>query len=98
GHATRKDALCLLAGIVSAPKDIAPEAWEAFQRDSVGWLQGKYGKALRTVIAHHDESHPHLHFYVIPEAGNRFESVHQGRLAAAEVKAQGGVKGLQNQA
>ncbi|NON50079.1 hypothetical protein G9Q06_28215, partial [Klebsiella pneumoniae] len=46
GHATRKDALCLLAGIVSAPKDIAPEAWEAFQRDSVGWLQGKYGKAL----------------------------------------------------
>lgn len=98
GHVTRKDALCLLAGIVSAPKDISPEAWDAFQRDSVQWLKDKYGPALRTVIAHHDESHPHLHFYAVPELGQRFESVHQGRLAAAQVKAEGGVKGLQNQA
>lgn len=98
GHAMRKDALCLLAGVVSAPQDITPEAWSAFQRDSVEWLQAKYGKALRTVIAHHDESHPHLHFYVIPELGQRFETVHQGRQAAAQVKAEGGVKGLQNQA
>lgn len=98
GHATRKDALCLLAGVVSAPKDITPEAWEAFQRDSVGWLKAKYGAALRTVIAHHDESHPHLHFYVVPELGQRFETVHQGREAAAQAKAEGGVKGLQNQA
>ena len=98
GHATRKDALCLAAGIVSAPKDITPEAWSAFQADSVKWLQAKYGAALRTVIAHHDESHPHLHFYVVPELGQRFETVHQGRAASALVKAQGGVKGLQNQA
>jgi hypothetical protein len=98
GHATRKDALCLAAGIVSAPKDISPEAWQAFEKASVEWLKAKYGAALRTVIAHHDESHPHLHFYVVPELGQRFETVHQGRAAAAEVKAQGGVKGLQNQA
>lgn len=98
GHATRKDALCLLAGIVSAPKDITPEAWEAFQRDSVGWLKAKYGNSLRAVIAHHDESHPHLHFYCVPELGQRFETIHQGREAAAQVKAEGGVKGLQNQA
>lgn len=98
GHATRKDALCLAAGVVSAPKDITPEAWSAFQADSVKWLQAKYGAALRTVIAHHDESHPHLHFYVVPELGQRFETVHQGRAASALVKAQGGVKGLQNQA
>lgn len=98
GHALRKDALCLLAGIVSAPKDITSEAWDAFQKDSVEWLKDKYGAALRTVVAHHDESHPHLHFYVVPELGQRFESVHQGRMAAAKVKAQGGLKGLQNQA
>ena len=98
GHAVRKDALCLLAGVVSAPKDIAPEAWEAFQKDSLEWLKAKYGAALRTVIAHHDESHPHLHFYCVPEHGKRFESVHQGRAASAEVAAAGGVKGLQNQA
>lgn len=98
GHAMRKDALCLAAGIVSAPKDITPEAWDAFQRDSVQWLKDKYGPALRTVIAHHDESHPHLHFYAVPEPGQRFESIHQGRQAAAQVKAEGGLKGLQNQA
>lgn len=98
GHVMRKDALCLAAGIVSAPKDITPEAWDAFQRDSVKWLKDKYGATLRTVIAHHDESHPHLHFYVVPELGQRFETVHQGRAAAALVKAEGGVKGLQNQA
>jgi hypothetical protein len=98
GHATRKDALCLAAGIVSAPKDISPEAWAAFEKDSVEWLKAKYGGALRTVIAHHDESHPHLHFYVVPEHGQRFETVHQGRAAAAQAKAEGGVKGLQNQA
>jgi hypothetical protein len=98
GHALRKDALCLLAGIVSAPKDITPQAWQAFETDSVKWLKDKYGAALRTVVAHHDESHPHLHFYVVPELGQRFESVHQGREAAALVKAQGGLKGLQNQA
>ncbi len=98
GHAVRKDALCLLAGVVSAPKDIAPEAWEAFQKDSLEWLQAKYGKALRTVIAHHDESHPHLHFYCVPELGQRFDTIHQGRAASAEVAAAGGVKGLQNQA
>lgn len=98
GHATRKDALCLLAGIVSAPKDVTPEAWSAFQRDSVQWLQDKYGTSLRTVVAHHDESHPHLHFYVIPELGQRFDTIHQGRAASAEVAAAGGVKGLQNQA
>ena len=98
GHATRKDALCLAAGVVSAPKDISQEAWSAFEKASVEWLKDKYGAALRTVIAHHDESHPHLHFYVVPELGQRFESVHQGRAAAAMVKAEGGVKGLQNQA
>ncbi len=98
GHATRKDALCLAAGVVSAPKDITPEAWEEFQRDSMKWLKDKYGATLRTVIAHHDESHPHLHFYIVPELGQRFETIHQGRAAAALVKAEGGVKGLQNQA
>tara|TARA_R110002049_G_C9138172_1_gene559413 strand:- start:1007 stop:2437 length:1431 start_codon:yes stop_codon:yes gene_type:complete len=98
GHAMRKDALCLLAGVVSAPNEITPEAWQSFEKDSVEWLKKKYGPALRTVIAHHDESHPHLHFYVVPEAGKRFETIHQGRAASAESKAIGEVKGIQNQA
>lgn len=98
GRKLRKDALCLVAGIVSAPNDIAPEAWEAFKRDSLAWLKTKYGDSLRTVIEHVDESHPHLHFYCVPQPGQRFESVHEGKAAAAESKALGQAKGLQNQA
>jgi len=51
------------------------------------------------VIAHHDESHPHLHFYVVPEPGQRFETIHQGKAAAAAAKQQPGTKkGGENQA
>jgi hypothetical protein len=98
GRKLRKDALCLAAGIVSAPNDIDPQAWEAFKRDSLQWLKNKYGDNLRTVIEHVDESHPHLHFYCVPQPGQRFETVHEGKAAAAESKALGQAKGLQNQA
>lgn len=98
GRKLRKDALCLAAGVVSAPHDIEPEAWASFKAGALDWLKAKYGDDLRTVIEHTDESHPHLHFYCVPQPGQRFESVHQGKAAAAAVKAEGGAKGLQNQA
>jgi len=98
GRKLRKDALCLAAGVVSAPHDIEPEAWASFKAGALDWLKAKYGDDLRTVIEHTDESHPHLHFYCVPQHGQRFESVHQGKAAAAAVKAEGGAKGLQNQA
>lgn len=98
GRRLRKDALCLAAGVVSAPHDIEPAAWEAFKGDALEWLKGKYGERLQTVIEHTDESHPHLHFYAVPLPGERFEAVHQGKAAAADAKAEGKAKGLQNQA
>lgn len=98
GRKLRKDALCLVAGVVSMPDDTTPEAWETFRADAVGHLQQKYGDRLQTVIEHTDESHPHLHFYVVPRLGEHFETIHQGKLAAAESKRAGGLKGAQNQA
>lgn len=98
GRKTRKDALCLLAGVVSAPAEIGPERWETFKADTLDWLKKKYGSSLRSVIEHTDEAHPHLHFYAVPELGQRFETVHEGRLASAEAKAQGLKKGAQNSA
>lgn len=96
GRKIRKDGLCLLAGVISAPSDI--KNWDKFKNESVAYLQNKYGDCLKTVIEHTDESHPHLHFYVIPELGEKFETVHEGRAASAKVKAEGGLKGEQNQA
>src|SRR5690606_22889648 len=61
-------------------------------------LKKKYGSTLRSVIEHTDEANPHIHFYVVPELGQRFETVHEGRSASAEAKAQGLKKGAQNTA
>lgn len=96
GRKLRKDALCLVAGVVSMPEEISSEAWDKFKFDAVEYLKLKYGNRLETVIEHTDEKYPHLHFYVVPRAGERFESIHQGKAAAAEKKHE--VKGLQNQA
>lgn len=98
GRKLRKDALCLAAGVVSMPEDTTPEAWEAFRADAVEYLKAKYGDRLQTVVEHTDESHPHLHFYAVPRPGERFETIHQGKDAAAEAKRGGGLKGAQNQA
>ena len=80
GHALRKDALCLVAGVVSLPRE-QMEDWEDFKPRAVKWLRKEYGAALLCVVAHLDEAHPHLHFYVVPEDGQRFDSVHGGHRA-----------------
>lgn len=96
GKKTRKDALCLLAGVMSAPAEIEPAAWEKLRSDTVGWLQEKYGERLHAVIEHTDEANPHLHFYVVPNPGERFDQVHDGKRAAANLKNE--PKGAQNKA
>lgn len=94
GHKLRKDGLCLLAGVVSAPDDL--QDWGAFQKSAFKWLKDKYGDRLKSVVEHTDESHRHMHFYVVPRVGERFEDIHQGKKAAAELKKR--PKGEQNQA
>lgn len=88
GRKLRKDALCLVAGVVSAPAEIG-EGWHAFRDDSVAWLRKKYGDQLQTVIEHTDEDQPHLHFYVTPAPGQRFDTIHEGRAASDAIKGTG---------
>ena len=96
GRKTRKDALCLVAGVISAPASIDEEAWHRLRDDSVAWLNKKYGGRLKTVIEHTDESHPHIHFYVVPNAAEKFECIHDGKRAAGTRKSE--KKGAQNKA
>ena len=93
GHKLRKDAQCLLAGVISLPRE-QEEDWEAFKKASLLWLKKKYGNTLKAVVAHEDEAHPHLHFYCVPEKGERFESIHEGKAAALLLKQE--KKGVQN--
>ena len=106
----RKDALVMLAGVASFPATMDeckadPEkmaAYQAWRSDTIAWAKAEYGDALKSVVEHTDEKHPHLHWYVVPELGNdgrmSVDSIHPGRKAAAESKAQGAVKGEQNRA
>lgn len=97
GRKLRKDGLCLVAGVVSLPVSRAGD-WPAFRYDVVQWLQHRYGERLRTVLEHHDEANPHLHFYVVPQLWEDFDSLHPGRAAARFAKSDGQLKGSQNRA
>lgn len=98
GRTMRADGLCLAAGVVSVPADLSPQQWIDFKRDALAWLRDQYGDCLRSVVEHTDEPHPHLHFYVVPRPGERFESIDLGRAAAKEAAEAGQVKGEQNRA
>lgn len=39
---------------------------EVWERRTVGWLRAQYGEDLKSVIRHEDESHYHIHAYVVP--------------------------------
>jgi hypothetical protein len=98
GRKMRADGLCLMAGVVSCPPGAEGESWEKIRGESIEWLKERYGERLRSVIEHKDEEHPHIHWYVIPLPGERFDAVHEGKRAAAEANAKGLAKGEQNSA
>ena len=96
GRKLRVDGLCIAAGVISFPADA--EGWPEYRNDAIEWLKKKYGDNLKSVVEHTDEAYPHIHFYVVPKIGERFDSVHDGYRAANEAKANGLKKGPQNTA
>ena len=97
GRKYRKDGLCLLAGVVSLPREYE-DNFDKFAEITLEWLKEKYGDRLKSVVSHEkDEAHPHLHFYVVPEIGEKFDDIHEGYKAAHEAKAKNYIKGVQNQ-
>lgn len=66
-------------------------AWEA---RSVAWLRDQYGDQLVTVVRHEDESHPHLHAYLLPSDPElKAATLHPGFPAKAFVRAAGALDG-----
>ena len=88
GRKIRSDGLILLAGVASMPRD-HEKNFDEFAKATVEYLQEKYGDCLKSVVTHNDEAHPHLHFYVLPSVGEKFEDVHQGLKATKNAKAEG---------
>lgn len=73
--AIRIDQKTLLTVVASHPYTVAEckadaskmAEYEAWERDTVQWLRDQHGDNLKTVVRHSDESHMHIHAYVLPE-------------------------------
>ncbi|WP_156419907.1 plasmid recombination protein [Aureimonas sp. N4] len=99
-RAIRKDQNTLLTVVASHPAQMSDvrcqpstatdvAAWEA---RTVAWLRDLYGDALLSVVRHVDESHPHLHAFIVPSDPElRAARLHPGseakRRATAEAAA-----------
>ena len=65
--------------------------WETL---TVRWLREQYGDQLVSVVRHVDESHPHLHAYVLPDDSElRAGKLHPGQEAKRSIVAAGPVDG-----
>ncbi|MDI7862958.1 hypothetical protein MRS76_13420 [Rhizobiaceae bacterium n13] len=75
-----------------ATKQQEAEEWE---RRTIAWLQAQYGDDLRSVIRHEDESHWHIHAYVLPlsDPDMKAQKFHPGVSAKREVMAAGPTEG-----
>lgn len=81
----RNDHRCLCAGTLSWPdpfsaKDISADRntmRKEWVMRSIQWLKKKYGDMLIGICFHRDESHPHLHFFIVGDA----QRIHPGLCA-----------------
>ena len=72
---------------------------ENWERLTVDWLKTQYGDALVSVVRHEDESHWHLHIYVLPSSSDmKASALHPGQTAKAEIMAAGPAPGEDSKA
>lgn len=99
-RAIRRDQKTLLTVVASHPAtmdqaradpQVAADV-EAWEKRTVAWLKDMYGPGLLSVIRHSDESHPHLHVYVLPQ-NLRANDLHPGSAAKRAVVAAGPSEG-----
>lgn len=72
----RKDARCLVGGVLSHPCPVVDvfedaekiKAVRAWMDASIEYLKELYGKNLKAVVLHTDEANPHIHFFVVGDA------------------------------
>lgn len=89
GTKYRKDATVLLGGVASYPKprvaitDEDKELIEEWKQRTIDFLKLEFGANLRSVVEHHDEGYPHIHFYVIGDKVGETRKLHPG--ARAEI-------------
>lgn len=67
---------------------------ENWERLTVDWIKQQYGNAVASIVRHEDESHWHLHIYVLPTSPDmKASALHPGNTAKAEIMAAGPAPG-----
>ncbi|TAU97277.1 hypothetical protein ELI38_15500 [Rhizobium leguminosarum] len=68
---------------------------EEWERRTVAWLRDQYGDDLKSVIRHEDESHWHIHAYILPlsDPGLKAARYHPGMTAKRAVMDAGPIAG-----
>lgn len=103
----RKDARCLVAGIASHPLAMSAmnnsnaEGVKSWVNDTLSWLKTQFGKHLKGCVLHLDESHPHLHYFVVGDAqrlhpGMRGEVKGKTRIADPVIRMEAHKQGLRS--
>ncbi|MDD2934816.1 MAG: plasmid recombination protein [Methylotenera sp.] len=89
GRKIRSTATVLLGGVASFPKprvaitDEDKEVIEEWKARTIAFLKLEFGDNLRSVVEHHDEGYPHIHFYIIGDKVAETRKLHPG--ARAEI-------------
>lgn len=67
---------------IAAGGDEARAHHAAWERDTIAWVRDRHGDQLKVVIAHDDESHSHIHFWLLPDdVEARADTLHPGKVA-----------------
>lgn len=85
----RSDAHVLLAGTATFPRELEqsdPARYIEWRQKTLDYLKKKYGDNLQCVVEHQDESHPHLHFYVMSAEHVNAKDLHDGYIASSAFK------------
>ena len=94
----RADGLTMIGGVFSAPAEMPVGLWPDYRSLMIETLNHEFGNRLKSVVEHFDEEYRHCHFYVVPNHGEHFDTVHPGKRAAALMDQAGELKGKQNAA
>jgi hypothetical protein len=100
----RKDRHTLCTVIASYPLthdqiaeggDAAKSHHAEWEKRTLDFMKKKYGGELRVALAHDDEDHPHLHFWILPDNPNAdAKLLHPGKAAKVEVEAKAKADGI----
>ena len=85
GRKIRSTATVLLGGVASYYKprvavdnDEDKALIEEWKKRTIDFLKLEFGDNLRSIVEHHDEGYPHIHFYIIGDKVSDTRKLHPG--------------------